>query len=126
MEDPTAGLRPVPQVAACDRCSQGVMDAENPHLWGGCMCHCHQAIPSFADRQSLAWERVQLLLDRRQVRSGHRSLTHDVLVDAAWSWTTSPAIRRRYGANSEPPPELEDWLTLLTALDEMAKKPPTS
>ncbi len=33
--------RPSPQSPACDRCSQGVMDAENPHVWGECDCECH-------------------------------------------------------------------------------------
>jgi hypothetical protein len=29
------------QVPACDRCTQGVMDATNPHLLGTCPCSCH-------------------------------------------------------------------------------------
>jgi hypothetical protein len=29
------------QVPACDRCSQGVMDATNDHLRGLCPCACH-------------------------------------------------------------------------------------
>ena len=29
------------QVPACDRCTQGVMDATNPHLLGTCECECH-------------------------------------------------------------------------------------
>lgn len=32
-----------PQWGACDRCSQGVMDAGNSHTWGGCDCQCHAA-----------------------------------------------------------------------------------
>jgi hypothetical protein len=31
---------------ACDRCTQGVMDAGNPHLLGGCSCPCHSAASS--------------------------------------------------------------------------------
>lgn len=27
---------------ACDRCSQGVMDSDNPHLHGICQCNCHR------------------------------------------------------------------------------------
>jgi hypothetical protein len=36
------------QVAACDRCTQGVMDADQPgqpgndHLYGRCTCDCHE------------------------------------------------------------------------------------
>jgi hypothetical protein len=33
---------------ACDRCTQGVMDANNPHLWGACLCPCHSAASSRA------------------------------------------------------------------------------
>ena len=29
------------QQIACDRCTQGVMDAGNPHLFGACRCACH-------------------------------------------------------------------------------------
>jgi protein gp37 len=29
------------QTPACDRCSVGVMDAENPHVPGACWCACH-------------------------------------------------------------------------------------
>lgn len=29
---------------ACDRCTQGVMDADNPHLWGLCKCPCHEVM----------------------------------------------------------------------------------
>lgn len=29
------------QTPACDRCTVGVMDATNPHLWGECDCECH-------------------------------------------------------------------------------------
>ena len=32
---------PVAQTA-CDRCTLGVMDANNPHLCGACDCECHQ------------------------------------------------------------------------------------
>lgn len=32
---------PHPQTA-CDRCSAGVMDSENPHMWGDCGCECHK------------------------------------------------------------------------------------
>lgn len=32
---------PTPQSPACDRCSQGVIDATDPHLWGECDCECH-------------------------------------------------------------------------------------
>jgi hypothetical protein len=28
---------------ACDRCTQGVMDVDNPHLHGLCSCPCHGA-----------------------------------------------------------------------------------
>lgn len=28
---------------ACDRCTQGVMDATNPHLHGTCPCPCHDS-----------------------------------------------------------------------------------
>jgi hypothetical protein len=38
----TIGI-PLPQVPACDRCSQGVMDSTNPHLLGTCDCDCHRA-----------------------------------------------------------------------------------
>jgi hypothetical protein len=37
------------QIPACDRCTQGVMDADQPgfpgndHLYGRCTCDCHQA-----------------------------------------------------------------------------------
>jgi hypothetical protein len=31
----------MPQTPACDRCSQGVMDEANPHMWGECDCACH-------------------------------------------------------------------------------------
>jgi hypothetical protein len=34
-------MRPRPQLACC--CTQGVMDADNPHLWGECSCTCHEA-----------------------------------------------------------------------------------
>lgn len=54
------------QLPACDRCSCGVMDADtvirefdpmfggyrlvehkgNPHLYGRCLCDCHQANPA--------------------------------------------------------------------------------
>jgi hypothetical protein len=43
--------RPVPQ-RACDRCTQGVMDADRPghpgneHLYGRCRCRCHTAAGS--------------------------------------------------------------------------------
>lgn len=30
-----------PQSPACDRCSVGVMDATNQHLYGECQCPCH-------------------------------------------------------------------------------------
>ena len=33
----------VVQTPACDRCSVGVMDATNPHLYGECDCPCHTA-----------------------------------------------------------------------------------
>lgn len=29
------------QTPACDRCTQGVMDATNDHLLGRCRCECH-------------------------------------------------------------------------------------
>lgn len=29
---------------ACDRCTQGVMDADNPHLHGLCRCPCHPEV----------------------------------------------------------------------------------
>lgn len=29
------------QTPACDRCTQGVMDVTNDHLWGRCRCECH-------------------------------------------------------------------------------------
>jgi hypothetical protein len=29
------------QIPACDSCTQGVMDADNPHLYGDCGCRCH-------------------------------------------------------------------------------------
>ena len=29
------------QTPACDRCTRGVMDMGNPHLWGECDCPCH-------------------------------------------------------------------------------------
>lgn len=29
---------------ACDRCTQGVMDQDNPHLHGLCKCPCHSGI----------------------------------------------------------------------------------
>lgn len=38
-----ASPEPRPQSPACDRCSQGVMDAENPHMWGDCRCVCHSS-----------------------------------------------------------------------------------
>ena len=32
----------VPRVqTACARCSVGVMDNDNPHVWGECECSCH-------------------------------------------------------------------------------------
>lgn len=31
------------QTPACDRCTQGVMDATNDHLRGVCQCPCHRA-----------------------------------------------------------------------------------
>ncbi len=33
--------RPI-QTPACDRCTQGVMDATNDHLLGLCDCECHK------------------------------------------------------------------------------------
>jgi hypothetical protein len=42
----TGGRRPESLAArsiqvACDRCSQGVMDATTPHMLGTCPCSCH-------------------------------------------------------------------------------------
>jgi hypothetical protein len=31
---------------ACDRCTQGVMDSTNPHLYGTCGCACHESEPT--------------------------------------------------------------------------------
>jgi len=39
----TKPRKPKPQSPACDRCTQGVMDTSNPHLWGDCRCECHRA-----------------------------------------------------------------------------------
>lgn len=38
--DESAGIRDL-QLPACDRCSQGVMDATNSHYLGLCECECH-------------------------------------------------------------------------------------
>ena len=42
-EQNQAKRSPKPQTPACDRCTVGVMDATNPHLWGDCPCPCHTA-----------------------------------------------------------------------------------
>jgi len=39
---------------ACDRCTQGVMDATNPHLLGTCSCPCHAPAADAAERASNA------------------------------------------------------------------------
>ena len=39
-----------PQWDACDRCSEGVMDAGNVHTYGGCDCECHDSNPSESRR----------------------------------------------------------------------------
>jgi hypothetical protein len=33
------------QTPACDRCTQGVMDSTNDHLYGRCQCECHDVVP---------------------------------------------------------------------------------
>ena len=41
-EQPTTTRHPIKlQVPACDRCTLGVMDTTNPHLYGLCDCPCH-------------------------------------------------------------------------------------
>jgi hypothetical protein len=47
---PATGKEIRPQVA-CDRCSLGVMDATNPHLYGECGCGCHDR-PYHADHDA--------------------------------------------------------------------------
>jgi hypothetical protein len=32
---------------ACDRCTLGVMDADNPHLHGLCECECHPLVDPY-------------------------------------------------------------------------------
>jgi hypothetical protein len=51
---PREARRVQPQSAACDRCSQGVMDSENSHMWGRCPCECHW--PSLASTPTWALE----------------------------------------------------------------------
>lgn len=56
-----------PQVPACDRCTQGVMDATNPHMLGECECECHKLI-ELREREG-SWgdpyERAMLRQERR-------------------------------------------------------------
>jgi hypothetical protein len=39
-------MQPKTPQLACDRCSVGVMDADNPQLHGLCTCHCHGDQPA--------------------------------------------------------------------------------
>lgn len=55
-----------PQIA-CDHCSQGVMDLDNPHLRGSCSCECHRdpdLIATALIRANGALFRGSLLSDR--------------------------------------------------------------
>lgn len=45
-EDLIASGGALPQIPACDRCTQGVMDATNSHLLGTCSCPCHTRLDS--------------------------------------------------------------------------------
>ena len=41
-----------PKQWACERCTYGVMDKSNPHLWGRCTCSCHVKPPLSAGTEN--------------------------------------------------------------------------
>ena len=53
-----------PQWNACDRCTQGVMDAYNIHANGRCECDCHY--PAVRGREQSALVRALALAERRE------------------------------------------------------------
>ncbi len=68
------------QVPACDRCTVGVMDDENPHLLGTCPCECHVSgeNPAYGPGNP-DWEHDH----ERDERSTRAAITDDLARDQA-------------------------------------------